>query len=266
MGQTETSKTKARGLERAFDILDYLCHTGKPLRPIDIATGMSAPKSSIYELVGILVSANVLERTGVDGKVFLGRKLNYWSANYLKHFDLNKIAQPILQWITEQTRETAQLCMLDGKKYYVAMMNEGSRPFRISAEVGARTPIPWTASGRLLLGHLSEDEIVDFIPEADFTMPSGETLEPTKFARSAHQAWADQFFSFESVADTFTHCFAAPVLGPTNICECTLCIIAPKDDAVANYEQYRRTLITAAKELSAKLRHEDQEQSASAAE
>ena len=70
---TKIGKTKARGLNRSFEILDYLCASGKPLRPIDISEGMQAPKSSIYELVGILLEADVLPvRWGEDGQSLSG--------------------------------------------------------------------------------------------------------------------------------------------------------------------------------------------------
>jgi len=250
---TKIGKTKARGLNRSFEILDYLCASGKPLRPIDISEGMQAPKSSIYELVGILLEADVLERVDNEGRVFLGRKLNYWSVNYNKHFDLNKLTKPLLESITMQTRETSQFCMLDGNKYYVAMMNEGSRPFRISADVGDLTPIPWTASGRLLLGHLSQSEMEDFIPESDFILPNGSILDPRIFFNSVKTACEEKFFSFDSLTDNFTHCFAAPVFGVSGQCEYTLCIVAPKDDALLNYHKYKAVLIEAAQVFSEKL-------------
>ncbi len=246
----DTKKTKERGLERSFQVLDHLCAAGEPLRPIEIATGMGAPKSSIYELVAVLTAAGVLERSDAEGRVYLGPKLHYWGLNYQKSFDLARLARPILEWVTDQTRETAQLCKLDGNKYYVAMMNEGNRPFRISAAIGERTPIPWTASGRLLLGHLPENEILALIPPEDFIRPDGGRIDPQDFVKSAQSAWEQQFFSFDSIADTYTHCFAAPVLDPDGICRNTVCIIAPKQDALANHDHYRATLTEAGKKLS----------------
>ncbi|MEP3277488.1 MAG: IclR family transcriptional regulator [Stappiaceae bacterium] len=254
MARLDKAKTKARGLDRAFGILDFLCSTGKPLRPIEISEGMQAPKSTIYELVGLLLNTGVLERVDNEGRVFLGRKLNYWSVNYNKHFNLNKLARPLLEMITEKTRETAQLCMLDGNKYYVAMMKEGNRTFRISADVGERTPIPWTASGRLLLGHLSEEEIISLIPEEDFTLPDGSRLDPIEFSKSVRKASTDKFFSFNSLADNYTHCFAAPVFDANGRCSSTLCIIAPRDDASLNYNDYKAVLTEAGQLLTEQIR------------
>ncbi|SDL11912.1 IclR family transcriptional regulator [Aliiruegeria lutimaris] len=246
-------RTKERGLERAFLILDYLCAAAEPKRPIEIAIGMEAPKSSIYELVGLLTAVGVLERTDAEGRVFLGRKLHYWGINYLKGFDVTRHARPVLEWITAKTRETSQLCMLDGDKYHVAMMNEGNRPFRISSDVGERIPIPWTASGRLLLGHLSDQQIIDLVPPKDFTFSNGGSIAPRDFIDSVRKAWAEKFFSFDSIADNFTHCFAAPVLDAEGTCLSTVCIVAPKEDAMAHYDDYRATLIEAGRELSRRL-------------
>jgi len=247
-------KSRERGLERAFAILDYLRATGAAQRPIEIALGMDAPKSSIYELVGILTGLGVLERTDDEGRLFLGRKLHYWGLSYLKNFDITRLARPLLERITEQTRETAQLCMLDGDKYTVVMMNEGRRQFRISSDVGEKIPITWTASGRLLLGHLTDAEILAFIPKEDFVLPDGARLDPESFLAGVRTARDTDFFSFDSLADNYTHCFAAPVRDAEGTCVCTLCVIAPRGDASANYDLYRDTLITAARAMSAGLR------------
>ncbi len=260
-----TTKSRARGLERAFAIIHYL-HLGKePKRPIEIAVGMEAPKSSVYELVGILTSLGVLERTDTEGRVFLGRKLHHWGLSYIENFDLTRLAQPMLEFITEKTRETSQLCMVDGDKYTVVMMNEGSRQFRISADVGQRIPLPWTASSRLLLTHLSDAEILDFIPDEDFILPDGSTLDTQDFISSIRSAQNDGFFSFDSLADTYTHCFAAPVYDGSGQCMSTLCLIAPKQDATSNFQMYRDVLTGAASDLTNALKS-GPEQSIQAAE
>lgn len=248
------TKSRERGLERAFSIIDFLYHDKEPRRPIEIATKMGAPKSSIYELIGLLCNMGVLERIDSEGRVFLGRKLHYWGLGYLDNFDLTRHAQPILKSITDQTRETSQLCMLDGNKYAVVMMHEGNRQFRISSDIGERIPIPWTASGRLLLGHMTDAEIIDFIPDEDFKLPDGTRLDKQNYIASVRSAHSDGFYSFDSLADTYTHCFAAAVGDNNGICTSTLCLIAPKQDAINNFDMYRDVLTKAANDLSAQLK------------
>jgi DNA-binding IclR family transcriptional regulator len=127
------------------------------------------------------------------------------------------------------------------------------RPFRISSDVGERIPITWTASGRLLVSHMSDAEILAFIPENDFILPNGSRLAPETFLADVARARAARFYSFDSLADNFTHCFAAPVYQEGETCVATLCLIAPREDAARNYERYRAALSLSAREFSDKL-------------
>ena len=257
MGTTEmtedTIKRRARGLDRAFDILDFLKEIGQPLRPNELASGIGSPKSTVYELVASLLERRILEPVGKEGHVYLGRQLYFLGQAHLRHFDLTREADHALQEIVSQTHETAQMCLLNGRKYTVALMREGERHFRISSDIGENAPIPWTASGRLLLAHLSDEEIIDLIDHDDFILPNGERLPLEQFLGEIRQAGIDGFFSFDSVADTFTHCFAAPVKDPNGVAIATLCIVAPRADAKTHYNDYRRVLIDSANNLARRI-------------
>jgi len=244
---------RARGLDHAFHILDHLRAESRPLRPNEIAQGIGAPKSSVYEIVNLLLEKGILDYADKEGRIFLGRKLYFLGQSYLHHFDLTKEAEEHLVHLARTTRETAQLCMLEGHKYTVVLMKEGERPFRISSDVGETVPIPWTASGRLLLSHLSDAEILDFIADGDFVLPNGKVLSKTTFLKQVRGAREEGFFSFESIADSFTHCFAAPVFDEQARCVATLCLIAPRDDANKNHARYKAALIDSAAALTRKL-------------
>lgn len=132
-------------------------------------------------------------------------------------------------------------------------MNEGSRPFRISTNIGDPVAIPWTASGRLLVDHMSDAEILAFIPEEDFVLPNGKRLDPAEFISQVREAKKDGYFTFNSIVDSFTHCFAVPVYDADEICIATLCLVAPKEDGLRNRDAYLQVLVDAAGELSEKL-------------
>ncbi|MDQ7915224.1 IclR family transcriptional regulator [Pseudomonas sp. 102515] len=250
---TEPTRQRARGLDRAFDILDHLKRVGRPLRPNEIAAGLGIPKSTVYDLVGLLLERHMLDAVGRDGQVYLGRELYFLGQAHLRHFDLAREAGLLLDDIVAQTRETAQLCQLNGRKYTVSLMKEGARAFRISSNVGEDAPIPWTASGRLLLGHLSDAEILALIDPDDFILPDGSRLDPATFIAEIRSACAAGFFSFDSIADTYTHCFAAPVQDASGLSIATLCIVAPRADAQAHHAEYRQVLVDSARRLSQRL-------------
>lgn len=244
---------RARGLDRAFEILEFLAHRRCGMRVNEIATQMEAPRSSIYELVNLLVDRGVLEYRGEEGQVYLGRRLYFLGLAYEEEFDLLRECNSVLAVLAEETRETAQLCMLDGDKYTVTMMKEGARPFRISSNVGERVPIPWTASGRLLLSHLDDTQILTLIPREDFQLPDRSWLAPDAFLAEVRQAGADGYFTFESIVDSFTQCFAVPVLDRKRHCIATLCLVAPREDGLRNREMYLERLLIAARDLSSRV-------------
>ncbi|AWC25505.1 MULTISPECIES: IclR family transcriptional regulator [Aminobacter] len=251
----DMTNRRARGLDRAFEILNFLRLKRQPLRPNEIASGIGAPRSSIYELVNLLVRQGVLEYRGDDGRVFLGRKLYFLGMAYAEQFDLMRECDKLLTHIAEETRETAQMCLLEGNKYTVAQMKEGSRPFRISSNVGDPVAIPWTASGRLLVAHMSDQEILDFIPKEDFRLPNGQWLDPAVFIAEVREASRVGYYTFDSAVETFTHCFAVPVYQAGRICVATLCLVAPREDGLKNHASYLKSLQDAAVDLSSRLGH-----------
>lgn len=249
----DTSVRRMRGLDRAFDILEFLRVKRQPMRPNEIAAEIRAPRSSVYLMVNLLLEQGMLDYQGGDGRVFLGRRLYFLGTAYAQQFDLMRECDRMLVRLAEQTRETAQMCLLEGNKYTVAMMREGARPFRISSNLGERTAIPWTASGRLLVAHLSDEDIVDFIPPDDFILPDGSRLDPAEFVEQVRRANSDGFFTFNSVVENFTHCFAVPIQQADGVCVATLCLVAPREDGLRNRSTYLDSLLNAAHETSQKL-------------
>lgn len=249
----ETVSRRTRGLDRAFEILEFLRVKRQPMRPNEIASEIGAPRSSIYELINLLLSHGMLDYQGGDGRVYLGRRLYFLGTAYAEQFDLMRECDRMLIRLAEETRETAQMCLLEGRKYTVAMMREGIRPFRISSNIGELVSIPWTASGRLLVSHMSDSQILDLIPPDDFVLPNGRRMEPSEFIGQVRNAARDGYFTFNSEVENFTHCFAVPIHQADGACIATLCLVAPREDGLRNRAAYLDSLLRAAGEISEKL-------------
>lgn len=231
-------RQRERGLDRALDIFETLRRARRPLRPSEIARDLDAPRSTVTEIVRTLIARGYIERAGGDGRVQLGRRIYLLGMAQADGDDALARAEAALASIAHETGELAQYCALDGDKYVVLRQRESAQPFRISADIGARVPIPWTASGRLLVSDLSAAEIAVLIPPADFQLPSGRSIAPACFAAQAAQAQAAGHYTCDSVVDTFTHCFAVPVLSGVGRVVATLCLVAPIENARRNRAAY----------------------------
>jgi len=139
---------------------------------------------------------------------------------------------------------------LQGRQYTVAHMAPGARPFRISSDIGTQIPLPWTASGRLLLAHLSDEEIRGFVTPADLVLPNGETIAPEAFIASVARARSDGYCITSGLVDAFTHCIAAPVFGADRRVLATLCLVVPVDTSEARCAMLRNLLVARGLALS----------------
>ena len=245
---------RARGIDRVVHILDYLYRQGRPLRVNEIAKGIGAPRSTVYEIADHLLQEQMLEVFDDEGRVFLGRRLYFYGLAYTDRFDLTREAGKHLKVLTEKTGETSQLCMMQGNKYAVLMMDHGVRHFKISSNVGETIPLPWTASGRLLLSHLPDGDILNLIPATDFILPDGRPLPADEFLGQVHAAAAAGFFSCDTIVDSYTHCFAAAVINEKRECAATLCLVVPREDAYRRFDALKEALVGEARALSDVLR------------
>src|SRR5688500_12594765 len=92
---------RTRGIDRAFEILECLHDSKKPLRPNEIAIAIGAPKSTTYDVVGLMLSRGILDRADAEGRVYLGRRLYLFGLSHLTHFDVMRLASGFLDHLSE---------------------------------------------------------------------------------------------------------------------------------------------------------------------
>jgi DNA-binding IclR family transcriptional regulator len=241
--------TRARGVDRVVALLRQLHDARRPLTMRELIESTGAPRSSVYELVTILTDAGWLE-TRPDGSVFFGREMHYYGADYAVHNDLISRAHQTILSLVKVHDETAQLCMLEGNKYTVVLSENSARPFNISSDIGVRVPIPWTATGRLLLAHLSADEIRALIPDEDFMLDNGTRIVFDDFLRDVEHAAQLGYCCTEGLSQTFRCCMAAPIRDRAGHAVAALCFMTGRDTDRAKRAAMLDDLVRSAKALS----------------
>jgi DNA-binding IclR family transcriptional regulator len=217
------------------------------MRELIEATG--SPRSSIYELVAILTEVGWLE-TSADGNVFFGREMHYYGSDYATHNDLISRAHQSILALVRKYDETTQLCMLEGNKYSVVLSENSARPFNISSDIGVRVPIPWTATGRLLLGHMNADAIRTLIPADDFVLDNGVRIDFDEFMRDVQYAKALGYCCTEGLSNAFRLCMAAPVRDRAGTPIAALCFMTGRDTDPERRRSMLDDLLQSAQALS----------------
>jgi DNA-binding IclR family transcriptional regulator len=242
------------GVDRVVDIFEELLRSRAPVRVGDLARRLGAPRSTLYNLVNRLVAADLLEVTDEDGAVFFGRAMQLYGAAYVETNPLQRRAGEVLDRLAAEADATAQLCALRGNKYVVLDSRSGRSLFRITADVGVPVPLPWTASGRLLLGHMTPDEIRALIPREDYRLPDGRDLPPEQFLSDVLRAREQGYCVTLGISDRFTCCLAAPIRNGRGDVVATLCFVIPADRPEDLRDDLLQRLIAESDRLSSEAR------------
>lgn len=241
---------RQRGVDRVVDIFEALLKSRAPVRVGDLARRLRAPRSTLYALVKRLLEAELLALDEEAGAVFFGPAMYLYGTAYAEHNPLHRRARDVLDELAAEADATAQFCALRGDKYVVLDSRSGGGLFRITADVGVPVPLPWTASGRLLLDHLSDEAIRALIPSEDYRLPDGRDVSPEAFLADVSRARADGHCVTVGLSDRFTCCLAAPIRGPNSRVVSTLCFVVPVDVSDVRRRDLVSRLVSAAARLS----------------
>jgi DNA-binding IclR family transcriptional regulator len=232
-------RERQNGIDRAVEVLDALLRLREPTGIGELARKIGAPRSTLYAVVGRLVDAGILETTGEDGRIYFGQSAWLYGRAYADANPLHRRCRDALDRLASEAHATAQLCALRGNKYVVVDVRDGAGLFKITTDIGVEVPLPWTASGRLLLDHLTPAEILGFVPEPDFRLPDGRTVEPAAFVAEVAHARTEGSCMTNGLSDRFTCCLAAPIRDRRGVAVATLCFVVPIDTA----EDRKRALL-----------------------
>lgn len=241
---------RQKGIDRVIALLEGLLRLRAPAKPGDLAKLIGAPRSTTYEIVNRLIEAEMLGYVGRDGSLYFGRAMQLFGAAFADVNTLYRRAVAAMALLAAETGVTAQVCALRGRKYVVLDSRSGQALHRITSDIGVEVPIPWTASGRLLLGHMTAEAIARFIPEEDYRLPDGRWLTQEDFIAEVLRCTAQGWCETTGLADHFTRCFAVPLREEDGICRMTLCLVLPVDTAAPRRKALMAQLQQAGRQLS----------------
>lgn len=231
-------RSRVSGIDRALQVLDYLYETGSPAGVYGIAKAIGAPLSTVYVIIDDLVEKNLLSRNN-DGSVWLGARLYHYGLAYARSLDFLDVANHEMHNLSRVSGETVQVCGRDGDHMMVLAMADGPGHFHVTSRVGTRVPLNWTASGRLLVGHLPEAERLDLFKRCAKSSPTGRAvIEPAALSKAAAEALQSRISIQAGESDYAVACVASPVCDDKGTCVATISIVLPEQKIADDPERY----------------------------
>jgi DNA-binding IclR family transcriptional regulator len=148
-------------LEKGLDVLELLAAVAVPQSLAELAVRLDRSSSELFRMLNCLEKRDYISRDPLAGKYALTLKLFTLAHSHSVVEKLLQAARQPMREVTETMRESCHLSVLDRGRLLVIAQEDSPEPVRLSIEVGAVFDAPRTASGRLLLAHLSDDALAD---------------------------------------------------------------------------------------------------------
>ncbi len=225
---TANKRVRVSGVDRALQILEHLYDTKEACSIYAIAKSIRAPLSTCYSIVDDLVEKDMLSKRS-DGSIWLGARLYRYGLAYAHSLDFLTVASHEMHELSRDVGETIQVCAREGDEMIVLAMAEGPGHFRLTSRTGTRLPLNWTASGRLLVGHLSRDARVALFRRCAKASPTGRAVtNAEELADSAAKALRERLEIQIGESDFSVACVASPIVDASGACQATISIVMPE--------------------------------------
>jgi len=203
---------QSNSVRRALAILELLQGSGRPLCLSEISRHLALPKSTASLLLSTLENARYVTRDGSGRRYSPSLKAYSLGFGLLNHIELSRCAMPILQALAASLRVTAHIAVLDGDQALFVNKVDGAPQPCCDIYPGRKTNLNCTAVGKVLLAHMAEDKLHEFLLKHHFmrhtkrTIASAEALiEEIRRVRRVGYAYDDQ------EEELFVRCLAVPV-------------------------------------------------------
>ena len=148
-----------QSVARALTLLDALGESRNEVGLAELSKQVGFHVSTAHRLLATLIAQGYARQNPENGRYGLGAKAFHLAESYLGQMDLRRIVRPILDRLSHETGETANLVILDGLEAFYLDKVESPQSLRIFSRIGRRAPLHCTAAGKVLLAGRSWPEV-----------------------------------------------------------------------------------------------------------
>ena len=160
---------------RALDIIEIL-NEKKELGITEMSALLGLDKSTVHRLINTLRYKGYVKQNSLNQKYSNTFKLFEMGTLEVDRTGLLRKVQPFLEYLADQTRETVNLAVLEGKYTIYVDKRESSEVIRADLGVGRRYPAYTTSLGKSILAFLPEKKVLQLFDKEEFATFTPNTI------------------------------------------------------------------------------------------
>ena len=154
-----------QAVSHALDLLEQFHDDVDELGVTELSKRLKLHKNNVFRLLATLESRGYIEQNKATENYRLGLKSLELGQTFIKQMGLLRQAKLALEQLVEQCNETAYVAIFKENHVVYLDVVETDMTVRVVSRVGSRLPAYCTASGKIHLANLSEDELETVLPK-----------------------------------------------------------------------------------------------------
>lgn len=212
MAKKEKSEYIIQAVSHALDLLEQFHGEVDELGVTELSKRLKLHKNNVFRLLATLESRGYIEQNRATENYRLGLKSLELGQTFIKQMGLLRQAKPILEWLVDECNETSYVAIF--KEGYVVYLDvvETDLTVRVVSRVGSRLPAHCTASGKVHLAYMTEEEILALIPQRELKQYTPTTITDRDELLKELALVAERGYAIDNEEmDSGVRCVAAPI-------------------------------------------------------
>jgi DNA-binding IclR family transcriptional regulator len=169
-----------KSTDRVCLILGLVAQAQEGLKHGEVAKGLDIPTSSLSSFLSRLVAHGYLSLDAPSKRYTLGSQIMVLAARYLNNLDLIEISRPIVRELTASTGESAAVATRSSSDIVIVCKEDSPQLIKRTMQIGDRSPMYASASGKAILAYLPEDEIGRYLCSVRLEPLTKRTIKDSK--------------------------------------------------------------------------------------
>ena len=249
-------KYNVPALEKAMAILELLDKSELELTVTEIHTQLDIPKATTFMILNVLENYRVVRKSS-HGRYSLGPKIYTLGMSYMTKMDLKKVAKPYLDQLTNKTKFTSHLGVMDSNGILFIAKVEIPSFIKFSTFPGMRSQLHNTSMGKAILANLPDEEIEQIVDTIELGRYTPNTItDKTKFKEVLKRIKETGYAVEDEEGEIGVRCIGAPIFDIDNKVIAAVSITALKADLPVDlFQEVGNKVMDIARKISTDLGH-----------
>ncbi len=210
MPKPEAASVKSLG--RALGLLDILAENSGECSLGEISQVSKLPPSTVHRLLASLQQFGYVVQNKLTSNYALGENLILLGRKAERQRDVSNLARPYLEHLASETKETANLTTLVGNSVMQLDHIDSPNMLKVTWDAGQRFPVHASASGKVFLAYLSDDEREKIFKSIKLESFTRRTIVDAKKSRAELEMIRRRGYAIDDAErEEGVRCIAAPI-------------------------------------------------------